>query len=578
MSQQITDFTIMFFNQWIFLLQKIWPFVGVIFGISVFSIWLLRDSKFMRFAICVAYFSFLFEPGLYLILPYASKSLTGNAVNLEGFHIWSFCIGTALGIAAMFLMMRYLTPKLDWLSFSVTKKSSTERNKKTDVRQIQKHLPDSQKMYVPTDYFNAKHGIFVGLDEKKKAVYIELDKWRRSHIDVIGTTGSGKGVSAAVMLAQAIISGESVIVFDPKNDEFLPHVLHQAACECKVPYVFIDLTVDLPQWNPLQNKTVDEIEELFSAGFSLGEKGTDADFYRLDDRRAARLSAKLAQPTDSISTLLRKIILGQPELCEKAKKFISDLDEICSISATNIVKGIDVESLLKRGSVIYIRGSMRNPKILKLQRMLVLSMIQFIEARERANARHVCLFFDEFKYLISRQSLEALGAIRDKKAHVMLAHQSLGDLRDCPADLNSESVVASVNENCSIKIAYAVKDPDTADWLSRMSGSILVDDEIRQVKTNVGLSEIRESGRSLRQSERNLIDVNMLQSLPERCAVIYGLGLARFVFTSPIPINKRAAAVTPIQFEVDSKNLDELGKSEPLQEPKKTIAQALLDV
>jgi hypothetical protein len=111
-----------------------------------------------------------------------------------------------------------------------------------------------------------------------------------------------------------------------------------------------------------------------------------------------------------------------------------------------------------------------------------------------------------------------------------------------------------------------------------MSGSILVDDEIRQVRTNVGLSEIRESGRSLRQSERNLIDVNMLQSLPERCAVIYGLGLARFVFTSPIPINKRTAAITPIQFEVDSKIPEESGKSESLKEPKKTIAQSLLDV
>ena len=182
---------------------------------------------------------------------------------------------------------------------------------------------------------------------------------------------------------------------------------------------------------------------------------------------------------------------------------------------------------------------------------------------------------DEFKYLISRPSLEALGAIRDKRAHVIIAHQSLGDLRDCPADLDADSVVASVNENCAIKLAYMVQDPDTADWLARMSGLILVDDEIRQVKTNAGLTETRNGERTLRQAERNLIDTNMLQALPERCAVLFGAGLAKFFFTSPILVNKSTKATTPIAIKQPSQPN---GVGRKTNNASLTTAQSMLDV
>ena len=135
--------------------------------------------------------------------------------------------------------------------------------------------------------------------------------------------------------------------------------------------------------------------------------------------------------------------------------------------------------------------------------------------------------------------------------------------------------MASVNENCAIKISYAVKDPDTADWLARMSGQILVDDEIRQVKTNIGMVETRENGRSLRQAERPLIDTNMLQALPDRCAVLYGAGLAQFFFTAPIAVVKTAAAVQPVQFEHSMPEISGAGGSKS-QAP--TLGRALLDV
>ena len=546
-TNKLNALVIDFLNLWIHYLDQFWPIVGVVFGFCISLAWLNRDNKASGFFAGIAMFALLFQLGFYFAIPHISLYFAATEFHLPDYYLWSFFGEVLLGVAMIWLIIRYGSPYIEMFKNKLTKTSRVERNKKTDIRQIGVHLPNAQKAYAPEKYFNLKRGIFFGINEQKQPVYIPMDKWGKTHLDIIGTTGSGKGVAAGVLLTQAVSSGECVIVVDPKNDEFLPHVMHKAAQEAGVPYVYIDLLAEASQWNPLQHKNANEIEELLSAGFSLGEKGTDADFYRLDDRRAARIFANLAysNQTTLINTL-QLLIEQQPDIAEAGKKFVSDLEEIGLVAAVNTTHGVDLAKLMQKGAVIYVRGSMRNPRILKLQRIFVLAMIKFIESRERESARHVCLFMDEFKYLISRPSLEALGAIRDKRAHVIIAHQSLGDLRDCPADLDADSVVASVNENCAIKLAYMVQDPDTADWLARMSGLILVDDEIRQVKTNAGLTETRNGERTLRQAERNLIDTNMLQALPERCAVLFGTGLAKFFFTSPIMINKSNVATTPV--------------------------------
>jgi hypothetical protein len=569
---KLTSLMIDIMNKWIALLDVYWPIIGLIFGICLMLSYLNRKNKAGGFFAGLAFISFIFQIGFYFAIPYASNYYTGQEHHLPTFYFWSFFAEALLGIAMVWLIIRYFSPSIEIIKHKLTKRSSVERNRKTDIRQIAVHLPNAQKPYSPERYFNTKKGIFFGLDETKTPVYIAWDKWRKSHIDVVGTTGSGKGVSAGVLLTQAVAQGECVVVVDPKNDEFLPHVMQKAAIEAGVPYVYIDLQAEQPQWNPILNKNRTEIEELLTAGFSLGEKGTDADFYRLDDRRAARVFADTADYAKyTMIQTLQQIMEEQPDISESGRKFVYDLEEIALIPSVNTVQGVDIAKLIQQGAVIYVRGTMRNPRILKLQRIFVLSVMQHVEVRNRETARHACLFMDEFKYLISRPALEALGAIRDKRAHVMIAHQSLGDLRDCPADLDADSVVSSINENCAIKLAYAVKDPDTALWLARMSGTVQVDDEIRQVKTNAGLTETKGGERTLRQAERLYVDTNMLHSLPDRCAVLYGSQLAKFFFTSPIQVTKSNKATSPVKIanaDVNNNNV----------KPSLTTAQSMLDV
>jgi type IV secretory pathway TraG/TraD family ATPase VirD4 len=157
--------------------------------------------------------------------------------------------------------------------------------------------------------------------------------------------------------------------------------------------------------------------------------------------------------------------------------------------------------------------------------------------------RQIACVLDEFKYFISRPAIEMLSAARDKALHLVLAHQSLGDLKDCPKDLNADAVVDAVVENCKVKICYQVMSPDTAEWLARMSGTILVDDETRTVNKNIAQAETVDSERRISQTERYFVDENMLRNLPKSCAVVYGDGLAKFVSIRPLKVKKARESI-----------------------------------
>ncbi len=537
--------------QWAVYENEVWWLVGLVSGLSLLLAWIIEEQPVIQVPLWFLFAATLcFQPLLYLILLGWSAEHWQQAYEVPDLHLYAYVGGLLLVLAPGLIMLRHVYGTVDNLLNRFTKRTSQQRDGNTDIREINKQLPSQLKGYKVERYINKKDKVFVGLNRSKRPIYIDQQRWRSSHMDIIGTTGSGKGVAAGYLLTQAATQGESLVVIDPKNDEFLPHVMANAAEKAGAPFHFIDLTDTVPQWNPIRDKDSYQIEELLTAGFSLGEGGSDADFYRLTDRKAARVFSRMtSDPGLTLSQRHSVFLTKQKQLASEAKKFVSDLEELCDAPVVQTNLGIDLATALSEGAIIYVKGSMRHPSVLKLQKIFVLSIMQHCENRDRDTARHVCIFLDELKYLISNPALQALGTIRDKRAHVLLAHQSLGDLRDCPKDMDADSVVASINENCSLKLTYKVNDPDTAEWLAKMSGKILVDDEIRTFSRSRALSEVSERERSLRQTERYLIDTNMLQSLPSRCAVLFGNGLADYTFTSPIKVSKTSKNTTPSSFE-----------------------------
>lgn len=310
----------------------------------------------------------------------------------------------------------------------------------------------------------------------------------------------------------------------------------------------------------------EQLEELFSAGFSLSEKGDGgADFYRIDDRKAALETSELLD--EKKGTTLRSLFNSDyvQSLSETIKGFFGKMSELARLNAINTPDGASLKKIYDEGGCCYIIGSMRNAKIITTQRMILIRLIQLAELRDRVvgDIRPVAIFLDELKYHLSKPALEGLGAARDKGVHIIMAHQSIADLRDCPADLNPESVVGAVVENAKFKLVYRVMDPDTAEWVARMSGKILVDDESKHVTLDAVLTEKVDDTRTIRQAERYFIDENMILNLPDFvCFIFTTKKLPTAHLISPIKVKKQplvlssvpqgsASAIAPVKGAID---------------------------
>lgn len=460
------------------------------------------------------------------------------------FSLWG------LSFALGFVFLREASGVLDKLKSRATKRTSLERNRKTDVREIRKFLPDDAPQYDPREYFNLKNGLFFGLDERRKLAYLDYENFRIQHVLLTGRTRSGKGVAAQIVIPQLIERGEYVVVLDPKRDNWMPHVFHAACQKAGVPYHYIDLNQSAPaQLNPFAGCDSETLENMLIGGFSLGEKGEAADFYRLGDRKAARRCAAWLSANPGATARDAVAALGDV-WAEDARAFLEYMREMAELAPVNAAgSGLDLANGLKLGGLLYVAGDMINPRILRMQRMILLRLLFLAKQTTHVeNRRTIMVFADEFKTHISRPFMVSLGASAGWGLHTMLAFQSLQDLSDCPADLDARAVQGAVLENCAVQLSYALKDPDTAEWLSRSTGTILVDDEMRRVNRNAGLAEVVSGDRSIRQSERPYIDLNMFLHMPNGCGVLNVPGaLPRFVYTSPVRVNRtgQAIQVTP---------------------------------
>lgn len=453
---------------------------------------------------------------------------------------------TAAGLCLHITARRFLSGEIDAIKHRLIKRSKLERNTRTDVRDVKDMLPDSVE-YNPLEYIDLTRGVFIGLDTDDQPQYMSVKEFQSQHADIIGTTGSGKGISATVLLYQAILLDEAVFVEDPKNDEWAPHVLKKACEQADKPFYLVDLNNLNFQLDLLADISPEQLEELFSAGFSLSKKGEGADFYRIADRRAARNTAATYQPGMTLRELFESDFVRQ--LGETTPAFYGELEEIALVNAINARHGLSLKKIVDEGGCCYITGSMRNQKIISAQRMILTRLIQIAETRDRIGSRPrpVAILLDELKYHLSRPALEGLGAARDKQVHIIMAHQSIRDLYDCPADLDGDAVAGSVIENCKFMLVYRLRDPDTAEWVARMTGSILVDDEMRKVKTDMSLTETVETDRMIRQAERYFIDSNMLLNLPPFVGFVFTQNaLARATRLAHIRVRKQY--ISPMAF------------------------------
>ena len=515
-----------------------------------------RDERknapfWLKSVACVSIFFFIFgtmSPLSIHELSYLFDVLDPNT--LLRIPLWIITIlFTLAGLAFHLTARRLLAGEIDSLKHRMIKKSKLERNTRTDVRKVKELLPDSIE-YNPLDYIDLKKGVFIGLDKDDQPQYITIKEFQKQHAAIIGTTGSGKGITASVLLYQAILLGEAVFVEDPKDDEWAVHVLREACKKAGKKFVVINLNRTNHQLDLLADISHEQLEELFNAGFSLSKKGEAADFYRIADRRAARNVAAIHKTGMTLYDLFNDD--NVKSIGEDAPAFLGELEEIALVNSVNAKNGFSLKEIFDNGGCCYIIGSTRNQKIISAQRMILTRLIQIAETRDRINTtpRVVAIFLDELKYHISRPTMEGLGTARDKSVHIFMAFQAIDDLRDCPSDLNGDSVIGAVIENAKFKLIYKIQNPETAEWAAKMTGSILVDDEMRKVRTDLSLTEKVDTDRMIRQAESYYVDSNMFLNLPERVGFVFtSKDLPKATKMSHIPANKETIELLSFETE-----------------------------
>jgi len=405
---------------------------------------------------------------------------------------------------------------------------------------IRDSVGNSLPKYDPEQHFDLKRGIFMGLklDGDHEPIFVPWKTFRKTHMQVVGTTGSGKGVATTMLLIQSALDGECVVVFDPKDDEFAPNVMARAAANAKIPFHLIDLRPSAPpQFNIFRGSTQTEIEELLMTAFDMGDKGNSADFYRLFDRAAARDVCARSGQNPTMRALVTVARSASKDVIndEKGLKFVADLEELAGLQAINTTEGLDLEAILSQQGFLYIIGSIRNVQTVRCQKMLLLRLMQIIEKRDRtANLRYIAMMLDELKYLLSKPALQALGTVRDKYCHIILAHQSLADLRDCEG-LDPQAVSGAVVENTSMKLIYKAVSPETAEWASALSGSIVV----TQRSSHMQQGMFDAANGQLRETERALLTENDILTMPPLVGMLFGDGLAKRAQVAPMKAGKR---------------------------------------
>jgi hypothetical protein len=445
--------------------------------------------------------------------------------------------------------------------YSVTE-SSLRSGKLLDVKDLKFN---DIGMYDPFKYFDdacAKNSLFLGLDDDSNPIHYDKNIWNETNVQIIGKMGSGKGVLATTVFIQCYKNfNDFNIWFDPKNDEWAYSVFKTHADDGD--FFYIDLNRSAcPQFNIFDGINSVELNELFVAGFGLGRSGSNADFYRIGDRKACRELANQFNDGEqiNINTIMEKWTKLPSRIKDDAKNFYGQLEELSELKCIQTNGGINLAELIeseKRG-MLYITGSLRDENVVMLQKMLLLRLTQLIEKRDRThNIKHINIMLDEVRYLLSKNTLEMMGTIRDKKANIVYTHQSLGDLVGSSQDLEPNSTKIVMLDNVGLRWIYKLDIKESADWASDLTSETLKDVERRTLSLNDANVEMASKETSIFKQKSNYIESSVIQNLPKRCGVLIGLdGLPKLAYSSPVIVDKlQKITISAQKLKMKSKNV-----------------------
>lgn len=455
---------------------------------------------------------------------------------------WMLPVSAVAGFGLRFYYFRFIHP---WVS------SVMRRWRNLQVEEVESDIRNERARYNAKDFEPPKHydpkkeKIFMGLDIDNKPVYVPAKTWRSNNMQVVGPTGFGKGVMLGCLMDQAIRFGDALFYIDPKEDEWAPRLMLQAAQECNRPFIYISLRDNgYGYWSPFLGGPRRNAYTRMINIFGMVESGGDSDFYKIVEKMQLN---RLIGPNDSydLETLYGKIKSGnkaQKNDRDKALKVEALLENWRQISSLNPgpeKKSFSIEQALLDGAIVYVQGDLQDDVVKTATKALIMEVIQEAMRLKAQRKHHLTLIVDEVSFLVSKQLRDALATNRSFNVNIVTAYQSVTDL-EAPDDktLDGKALAQSINVNSQLKLFYGGADYQTAEWVSQLSGTITKEvTAMEKTRIRTAGAEEWEQGRTVKRLEEALIPLNVILTLPHRVSVFFQPGqLATPVFTAPAPV------------------------------------------
>lgn len=459
-----------------------------------------------------------------------------------------YIVGSA--IAGTFLRFYYFRFFHPWISSTLRDLRNKQSNEsESDIRT--ERLRYNPKSFNPEDYYdNTNNKIFLGIDSNNKAIYVPASTWLETNMMITGPTRYGKGVVIGCLMDQAIRRGDQLIYIDPKNDKFAAKIMLQTCAQFDRPFYYVSLNDEtVGYWSPFEGgKRRDAYNRLISI-FGMMENSGDADFYKAMEKKVFNRLIKLDDPFD-IESIYKKVKFHNETVQDDADRLLKieaqleNWRQVESLNPPKNFKGFSLEKAMLENAVVYFQGSLNDEVVKTATKSFILEVIQESARLDKQRKTHLTLIIDEVRFLVSKTLADALATIVGFRVNIVTACQSINDLKT-PDDINldGEATYRSISTNSQLKLVYGGADSDTAEWVAKLSGSIVKQvTSMERVAVKAAGAEAWELGRTIKPLEEALIPENVALTLPPRvCAVFRPSELATVTFTSPVTVKDMAA-------------------------------------
>lgn len=379
------------------------------------------------------------------------------------------------------------------------------------------------------------------------------DQQMNHHVHVVGPSGYGKTVLLTHVIKHQIQTGKGLLFMDLKADmETILHFSRIAADAGRANDLQI-FSISNPElswkYNPFQGDTANQLRDKIMAALDWSEpyyKHQSASFLlklliglkRLssqDEIKCTPLQVRECSTRgDEIAKCIRKLAkeeIHEARCLEEAYQFISTPEGQKSLSGLrtqleslvlsdfgNLISGegenqIDLFKSARDSKITLIfLDSRRYPSTAKTMAKFLLQDLKAASAKidaeiPKEQRKPFAVIIDEFADIANEDFVGFLDRARSSKMMLTIAHQEFSDLKRV-----SPEFAARVMANTSTLYAFMQKLPESAELVSRMSGTKTVWKETVQSQ-GMGFFDLRTGNKSLREVEEFAVHPNVVKSL-----------------------------------------------------------------